>query len=133
MNHQGPLSILSLFVILFTSACTMQPEKPDYAVDIYSLARSANYTQRELINTQLDPTIAASEQRRQLFLASYCDLIERRTIYAKVTPQPCGTQAPAIRHCLSEFHRCVRTCKLRSDECNVCEAPAVSCISRTDK
>ena len=132
VNHQVSLNLLSLFIMLFVNACTMQPEKPDYSVDLYSLARSATYTQRELLNTQLDPTIEANEKRQKLLLASYCDLVKRRTIHAKVTPKSCGTQKPAIRHCLSEFHRCVRACKLRSAECNVCEAPAISCISQRD-
>ena len=107
----------------------------------HSLARNAVYTQRELIDTQLEtlsaPLSEGSTERRAILLNSYCDLIERRTIYVSAVPQACtdmttekltgneadwskdtGNQiASKTRQCTSQFHRCLKHCQLRSSNC----------------
>ena len=125
-------AIISLFIIYLLSGCTLNPKQPSYTVDHFNLVRSAVYTQRELINTQLaqpaDQTSESRSPRQSLLLLSYCDLIDRRTIYASELPRDCGNRDRATRHCISEFHSCFKSCELRGRDCSRCEQPAIKCM-----
>ena len=129
-------AIISLVIIFLLSACTGNPKQASYSVDHYDLARSAVYTQRELINTQLAQSAnGASEQRsprQTMLLLSYCDLIDRRTIYASNLPGYCAQQDIQTRYCTSAFHRCLKSCELRSSDCVRCEQPAIDCINLSE-
>ena len=125
-------AIISLFIIYLLSGCTLNPKQPSYTVDHFNLVRSAVYTQRELINTQLaqpaDQTSESRSPRQSLLLLSYCDLIDRRTVYASELPREGGNRERATRHCISEFHRCFKSCELRGRDCSRCEQPAIKCM-----
>lgn len=108
--------------------CSQTPEQQTYSVDKYSLMRSAVYNQRELINSQLQNLPKPTSVREQLLLSNYCDLIDRRIIYSKQKPQQCPPEDQQHDSCTAAFHRCIQRCQLRSDECNLCEAPALRCI-----
>jgi hypothetical protein len=120
------LLIPGLLITVLTG-CANNTATTDHSVDHYSLVRSAVYTQRELINIGLNPNPQTSSQRQQLLLRSYCDLIDRRTIYAATQPESCSELETENRSCISKFHRCLKTCQLRSQECRRCEQPAISC------
>ena len=128
--------IISLLFVVLLPACSHNPQRADYSVDHYNLVRSAVYTQRELINTQLtvpaSQTAALHAQKQAMLLASYCDLIVRRTIFASAPAGACTEQSPEIRQCISEFHRCFRTCELRGQDCVRCEQPAMECIDKSE-
>ena len=123
---------LILLAALFTAAisgCSKNLATGDYSVDHYSLVRSAVYTQRELINIGLNSESQTGSQRQTLLLHSYCDLIDRRTIYAANQPQGCSQLQAENRSCISQFHRCLKNCQLRSQDCRRCEQPAIACSS----
>jgi hypothetical protein len=129
-------TIISLFFVVLLSACTLNPQQTSYSVDHHDLVRSAVYTQRELINIQLAQAASqGSEQRPQrqtLLLLSYCDLIDRRTIHASVLPEARANKNSASRHCTSQFHRCFKSCELRSSDCRRCEQSAIDCIKLSE-
>ena len=111
----------NLFLVLgllatILSGCSKNLATTDQSVDHHSLVRSAVYTQRELINIGLNPNPQTSSQRQQLLLRSYCDLIDRRTIFAANQPESCSELGAVNQSCISEFHRCLKTCQLRSQE-----------------
>ena len=122
-----PSLIIPGLSIIILSGCSKNLATTDHSVDHYNLVRSAVYTQRELINIGLNPNPQTSSQRQQLLLRSYCDLIDRRTIYAANQPESCRELGALNRSCISRFHRCLKTCQLRSQECRRCEQPAMSC------
>lgn len=129
------LLIISLVLLSALTACALAPQQSQHSVDHYSLVHSAVYTQRELINIQLDTGSNKSTSQRQLMsgreqllVDSYCDLIDRRIIYSSGKPETCGPGNAQIRQCLGEFHRCFKTCDLRSQGCRRCETPALSCL-----
>ena len=120
---------------LSSCASTSSNDEPNYRVDRYSLVRSAQYTQRELLALQLSNPAAVNEQRYQLLVGSYCDLIAREAIYSADQPNACSdfehnsTQRPATGQCVATFHRCIKTCDLRSRDCGTCEAAATACLN----
>ena len=128
--------IISLLSVVLLPACSHNPQRADYSVDHYDLVRSAVYTQREVINTQFtepaSQTAALHAQRQAMLLSSYCDLIDRRTIFASAPAEACTEQTPEIRQCISEFHRCFKTCELRGQDCARCEQPAMECIDKPE-
>lgn len=129
-----PLFISIIFLGAVT-ACSQSPHQAQHAVDHFSLVRSAVYTQRELINTQLNRTIEDrvtetefKGRREQLLIGSYCDLIDRRIIYSRDKPTSCDLAMSRSRQCLGDFHRCFKNCDLRSQACRRCEDPALTCL-----
>ena len=119
------------------SSCTstLTDDKKNYRVDRYSLIRSANYTQRELLALQLNNTAAINEQRHQLLVGSYCDLIARNAIYSADQSNACSnsddtnSQRPVTGQCVANFHRCIKTCDMRSRDCSTCETAATTCLN----
>ena len=128
--------IISVFFVSLLSACSHSPESPAYSVDHYNLVRSAVYTQRGLINAQLSrrasSSVAARNPRHTMLLLSYCDLIDRRTIFASAPAEACTEQTPEIRQRISEFHRCFKTCELRTQDCSRCEQPTMECLDKSE-
>ena len=126
-------AIISLFFIVLQSACTLNPNQTNYSVDHLDLVRSAVYTQREFINTQLAQSAQQGSEQRSpryiMLLLSYCDLIDRRTIHTSALPEQCASKDTATRQCTSELHRCLKSCELRSSDCRRCEQPAIDCIN----
>ena len=122
--------LVTLLLVNLLSGCSKNLatfSTAEHSVDHCSLVRSAVYTQRELINIGLNPKPQISSQRHQLLLRSYCDLIDRRIIYAANNPQGCSQFGAENRLCISEFYCCLKTWQLRSQECRRCEQPAISC------
>ena len=133
-----PKTILLASILLgglSSCASTSTDDKKNYRVDRYSLIRSANYTQRELLALQLNNTAEINEQRYQLLVGSYCDLIARNAIYSADQSNPCSNsddtngQRPVTGLCVANFHRCLKTCDLRSRDCSTCETAATTCLN----
>ena len=131
--------LLKLFVLAAVllgglSGCTnISPnESKNYRVDRYSLIRSAAYTQRELLAIELSGVSSVTQQRHQLLVGSYCDLIAREAIYSPNQPDTCNSSNESNSNtftgqCVATFHRCVKTCDLRSSDCRSCEVIATKC------
>lgn len=117
------------------SGCTniSSDESTSYRVDRYSLIRSAAYTQQELLAIELSGVSAATQQRHKLLLGSYCDLIAREAIYSTEQPTTCvnagepNSSNSFAGQCVATFHRCIKTCDLRSRDCRTCETAATKC------
>lgn len=120
---------------LSSCASTSTDDKKNYRVDRYSLIRSANYTQRELLALELSNTAVVNKQRHQLLVGSYCDLIARNAIYSADQSNACSnsddtnSQPPVTGQCVANFHRCIKTCDLRSRDCSTCETAATTCLN----
>jgi hypothetical protein len=120
---------------LSSCASTSTDDEKNYRVDRYSLIRSAHYTQRELLALQLNNTAAVNKQRHQLLVGSYCDLIARNAIYGTDQSNACSkfnstnSQHPVTGQCVANFHRCIKTCDLRSRDCSTCETAATTCLN----
>ena len=132
--------LLKLFVLAAVllgglSGCTniSSDESKSYRVDRYSLIRSAAYTQRELLAIELSGVSPVTQQRHQLLVGSYCDLIVREAIYSTNQPSTCNSSNEPnssnsfTGQCVATFHRCVKTCDLRSSDCRSCEVIATKC------
>ena len=137
LRHYLTKTILLVSILLgglSSCASTSPDDKNNYRVDRYSLNRSAEYTQRELLALKLSNTAAVNAQRFQLLLASYCDLIARDAIYSADQSNACSnadgtySQRSVIGQCIATFHRCVKTCDLRSRDCSTCETAATTCL-----
>ena len=89
------LNIFILAAVLLggLSGCTnISPDESEsYRVDRYSLIRSAAYTQRELLAIELSGVSSVTQQRHQLLVGSYCDLIAREAIYSPNQPDTCNS------------------------------------------
>lgn len=128
------LFILAAVLLGGLSGCTnISPdESKSYRVDRYSLIRSAAYTQRELLAIELSGVSSVTQQRHQLLVGSYCDLIAREAIYSPNQPDTCNSSNESNSNtftgqCVATFHRCVKTCDLRSTDCRSCEVTATKC------
>lgn len=130
------LNIFILAAVLLggLSGCTnISPDESEsYRVDRYSLIRSAAYTQRELLAIELSGVSSVTQQRHQLLVGSYCDLIAREAIYSPNQPDTCNSSNESNSNtftgqCVATFHRCVKTCDLRSTDCRSCEVTATKC------
>ena len=130
------LNIFILAAVLLggLSGCTnISPDESEsYRVDRYSLIRSAAYTQRELLAIELSGVSSVTQQRHQLLVGSYCDLIAREAIYSPNQPDTCNSSNESNSNtftgqCVATFHRCVKTCDLRSSDCRSCEVIATKC------
>ena len=130
------LNIFILAAVLLggLSGCTnISPDESEsYRVDRYSLIRSAAYTQRELLAIELSGVSSVTQQRHQLLVGSYCDLIAREAIYSPNQPDTCNSSNESNSNtftgqCVATFHRCVKTCDLRSSACRSCEVIATKC------
>ncbi|HAZ94915.1 MAG TPA: hypothetical protein DCW94_04375 [Porticoccaceae bacterium] len=126
--------ILAAVLLSGLSGCTnISPdESKSYRVDRYSLIRSAAYTQRELLAIELSGVSSVTQQRHQLLVGSYCDLIAREAIYSPNQPNTCNSSDESNSNtfssqCVATFHRCVKTCDLRSSDCRSCEVAATKC------
>ena len=128
------LFILAAVLLGGLSGCTnISPDESEsYRVDRYSLIRSAAYTQRELLAIELSGVSSVTQQRHQLLVGSYCDLIAREAIYSPNQPDTCNSSNESNSNtftgqCVATFHRCVKTCDLRSTDCRSCEVTATKC------
>ncbi len=117
------------------SACTNTSvdKGQNYRIDRYSLIRSAAYTQRELLALELENTATVNAPRHQLLMRSYCDLIDRKAIYTAAQSSTCSdaknNRARFVpSQCVVTFHRCIKTCDLRSNACRICESTATKCL-----
>ena len=82
---------------------------------------------------------------RDTLLNSYCDLIAQGAIYVSQDnqPQQCqslsqteslsGSQNEGLnnkqRRCAYKYHTCIKTCPLRTDDCQPCIDRAKRCLS----
>jgi len=125
------LSILMLAGTLL--GCTNNPSQPNYNLDSYTLGRSSVFTQRELINEQLKDPAEINTEVRDALLNSYCDLIAQGAIYVSRDnrPQQCQIDRLSIkqRHCAYNYHICIKTCTLTTDDCQPCIKRTRKCLS----
>ena len=135
MTQQRPnkliLSILMLAGTLL--GCTNNASQPNYNLDSYTLGRSSVFTQRELINEQLKDPADINTEVRDALLNSYCDLIAQGAIYVSRDnrPQQCQIDRLSIkqRHCAYNYHICIKTCPLTTDDCQPCIKRTRRCLS----
>ncbi|MGB0450380.1 MAG: hypothetical protein ACPGF6_07280 [Porticoccaceae bacterium] len=96
------------------------------------MTHSAVFTQRELINSLLESDTGSTANPP--LLNSYCDLIERRIIFVTRENIPLQCSSRQIDHqsrsCAKQFHECVRSCSLRSDNCHACIERQDQCLKR---
>jgi len=125
--------------------CANSSSPPNYDLDTYTLGRSSVFTQRELINEQLKDPAEMNTEVRDTLLNSYCDLIAQGAIYVSQDnqPQQCqslsqteslsGSQNEGLnnkqRRCAYKYHTCIKTCPLRTDDCQPCIDRAKRCLS----
>lgn len=125
-----PSLLISLLLGSALTGCSNNPSEPNYNLDRIRLGRSAIFTQRELINEQLkDPALIDSAKKATL-LNSYCDLIGQSAIYVTRDniPEECNSLSNLQRKCAYNFHLCINTCSLRSNECLPCIEQARECL-----
>ena len=127
------LLVITLLPLLLGSAltgCSSNPSAPNYSLDRIRLGRSAIFTQRELINEQLKDPAAIDSVKKATLLNSYCDLIGQSAIYVtrENIPEECNSLNNLQRKCAYNFHLCVNTCSLRSNECLPCIEQARECL-----
>ena len=138
--------ILSILILTGTLlGCANSSSPPNYDLDTYTLGRSSVFTQRELINEQLKDPAEMNTEVRDTLLNSYCDLIAQGAIYVSQDnqPQQCqslsqteslsGSQNEGLnnkqRRCAYKYHTCIKTCPLRTDDCQPCIDRAKRCLS----
>lgn len=138
--------ILSILIMTGTLlGCANSSSPPNYDLDTYTLGRSSVFTQRELINEQLKDPAEMNTEVRDTLLNSYCDLIAQGAIYVSQDnqPQQCqslsqteslsGSQNEGLnnkqRRCAYKYHTCIKTCPLRTDDCQPCIDRAKRCLS----
>ncbi len=148
--------ILSILILTGTLlGCANSSSPPNYDLDTYTLGRSSVFTQRELINEQLKDPAEMNTEVRDTLLNSYCDLIAQGAIYVSRDnqPQQCqslsqikslsgsdslshvknldGTESLSSkqRRCAYKYHTCIKTCPLRTDDCQPCIDRAKRCLS----
>tara|TARA_B110000908_G_scaffold151709_1_gene186693 strand:+ start:52 stop:498 length:447 start_codon:yes stop_codon:yes gene_type:complete len=138
--------ILSILILTGTLlGCANSSSPPNYDLDTYTLGRSSVFTQRELINEQLKDPAEMNTEVRDTLLNSYCDLIAQGAIYVSRDnqPQQCqslsqteslsGSQNEGLnnkqRRCAYKYHTCIKTCPLRTDDCQPCIDRAKRCLS----
>ena len=124
------LSTLILTGIL--AGCSTSPTQPNYDLDFYTLTHSAVFTQRELINSLLENNSDPSASPPPPLVNSYCDLIDRRIIFASKENLPLQCSSRTVSHqsrsCAVQFHECVRACSLRTDNCRSCIERQSQCL-----
>ena len=124
--------LATLILTGIITGCSSNPTKPNYSLDSYTLTHSAIFTQKELINSLLenDSESAANPP----LLNSYCDLIERRIIFVsrENLPSQCSNRdiSHQSRSCAQQFHVCVRSCSLRTDDCSFCVERQDQCLRK---
>jgi len=144
--------ILSILILTGTLlGCANSSSPPNYDLDTYTLGRSSVFTQRELINEQLKDPAEMNTEVRDTLLNSYCDLIAQGAIYVSRDnqPQQCqslsqirnlsgsdslsATENDSLsnkqRRCAYKYHICIKTCPLRTDDCQPCIDRAKRCLS----
>ena len=144
--------ILSILILAGTLlGCANSSSPPNYDLDTYTLGRSSVFTQRELINEQLKDPAEMNTEVRDTLLNSYCDLIAQGAIYVSRDnqPQQCqslsqirnlsgsdslsATENDSLsnkqRRCAYKYHICIKTCPLRTDDCQPCIDRAKRCLS----
>ena len=130
MKHDLPLKLImtTLLSACALLGCAGNSTQPNYDLDPYTLSRSAVFTQRELINEQLkDP----ASINTQVLLNSYCDLVTHTTIYVSSDnrPQQCQILSHKQRQCAKNYHICIRSCPLRSNDCQPCIERTRDCLA----
>ena len=140
--------ILSILILAGTLlGCANSTSPPNYDLDSSTLVRSSVFTQRELINEQLKDPAEIDPGVRATLLNSYCDLIAQGAIYVSrdKQPQQCQSQSQESlsaseslsesvshtkhRRCAYKHHICIKTCPLRSDDCQPCIDRAKRCLA----
>ena len=121
-----------LFIALGITSCKQLPNASVH-VDLPSQIRSMMYTHRNLLEFQFGSASLKSEQRHQLLIRSYCDLIDRHTVYAKHKPALCQVVIGLDRQkCIAAFHRCINTCPTFKLRCPTCETQAMHCLKEAN-
>lgn len=135
----GFITALGLLAGLNGCTSTSLDGTEKHRVERYSLIRSAAYTQHQLLAIELEESQVINQPRRELLVNSYCDLVTRKAIFTSHQPSICAEsnridKNPVTSRCVANFHRCIKTCDLRSNDCRVCEAVATECSapSHTD-
>lgn len=118
------ITIMGAILVTLT-ACS--PLNHRTTVDNFSLLHSMIYTQRHLLALEMQTEITKNE-RSQLLLLSYCDLIQREFVYAENTPEQCKATTSNHPTCIANFHRCVAQCPTPKKTCQRCEAKAAHCL-----
>ena len=140
--------ILSILILAGTLlGCANSSSPPNYDLDTYTLGRSSVFTQRELINEQLKDPAEIDPQVRDTLLNSYCDLIAQGAIYVSRDnqPQQCQSENESLsenkslsepesldnkqRRCAYKYHICIKSCPLRTDDCQPCIDRAKRCLN----
>ena len=140
--------ILSILILAGTLlGCANSSSPPNYDLDTYTLGRSSVFTQRELINEQLKEPAEIDPQVRDTLLNSYCDLIAQGAIYVSRDnqPQQCQSENESLsenkslsepesldnkqRRCAYKYHICIKSCPLRTDDCQPCIDRAKRCLN----
>ena len=146
--------ILSILILTGTLlGCANSSSPPNYDLDTYTLGRSSVFTQRELINEQLKEPAEIDPQVRDTLLNSYCDLIAQGAIYVSRDnqPQQCQSENESLssneslsenkslsepesldnkqRRCAYKYHICIKSCPLRTDDCQPCIDRAKRCLN----
>ena len=134
MKQMVSLKLLLITLILSGTliGCSNNATQHSYELDYFTLGHSAVFTQRELINSLLEDSTDSEETSPDPLLNSYCVLIDRRTIYVteENIPQQCNDWAinHKTRSCAKQFHKCVKMCSLRSNDCQPCIGPSKECL-----
>lgn len=142
IKKQGAITvkpIVSLKLLLITlilsgvlSGCSTNSTQPSYQLDFYTTTHSALFTQREMINALLDEAAGNQNISTETLLNNYCDLVERHIIYVSEDniPQQCSNRTVnhQTRSCAMKFHKCVRMCSLRSNDCQPCIKRSTECL-----
>ena len=126
--------ILSILILTGTLlGCANSSSPPNYDLDTYTLGRSSVFTQRELINEQLKDPAEMNTEVRDTLLNSYCDLIAQGAIYVSQDNRPQQCQIDSLsnkqRHCAYNYHICIKTCPLTTDDCQPCIKRTRRCLS----
>lgn len=138
--------IFSILMLVGTLlGCANSTAPPNYDLDTYTLGRSSVFTQRELINEQLKDPAEIDPDVRDTLLNSYCDLIAQGAIYVSPDnqPQQCQSQSRSQsqeslrepeshnkqRRCAYKYHICIKSCPLRTDDCQPCIDRAKRCLT----
>lgn len=128
----------TMIVIWALAGCQALNSNSTRDVDIKHLVRSAYYTQQELLKIKLNGDQKLDQQRFDVLINSYCDLIDRGYINAPEKTDHCYAYAADINRadqkdtskeqCATLYHRCFKNCSLKDNDCMRCEEDASRCL-----
>jgi len=125
------LLVISILFSTLLLGCATTGDSPSYYLDSYTQMRSAVFTQRELINTELSEPSKVNQASRTSLINSYCDLVDRGIIYVSAdnVPPSCQGETHKTRTCAMKFHQCASRCALRSNDCQPCIESSNTCLN----